>query len=160
MTSAQSLSDSIPSSVITCFQALSPRATRTAMIEIDNHLKSNPTPAPDELAPGTNVNILQSLVTVLVHASRFVCVSVGDNNIVTFRDVEYDANSNAMTIVGDEGREDNTNEAFCNCRAFTFRARDETYCHHVIIAAIAVSLRVAPIEHVSKDTFMSLLNKE
>lgn len=182
ITSATSLNDHIPSSALACFQALSPRATRIALTELDRHMRTVIPPLPEQRH---EYSLLLGLVTVYVHASQHVCIAVsdvknsgngngnsnsaGDDNssIVSLRDVYYDRALSTISVVslvqqdeyahGQGG--DVYNEAFCNCRGFAFRPAQESYCHHVLIAAIATAYDLAPVQHVDQERFVSLLKR-
>lgn len=49
-------------------------------------------------------------------------------------------------------------EAYCDCKVFSFRPADEAYCKHIVIAAVAVSLALAPVTHMAEAQFLSLLS--
>lgn len=181
ITSATSLNDQIPSSALACFQALSPRATRIALTELDRHIRTVIPPSPEQRHAH---RLLRGIVTVYVHANQHVCIAVsevknsanGDGNsngdgddtssIVSLRDVYYDRAMSTTSIVGlalqgdyTHDQRDVYNEAFCNCRGFAFRPTQESYCHHVLIAAIATAYDLAPVQHVEQERFIYLLKK-
>lgn len=181
ITSATSLNDHIPSSALACFQALSPRATRIALTELDRHMRTVIPPSPEQRHTH---RLLRGLVTVYVYANQYVCIAVsdvknsgnngngnsngdGNNNssVVSLRDVYYDRAMSTISVVSlaqQQGeyvhdQRDVYNEAFCNCRGFAFRPAQESYCHHVLIAAIATAYDLAPVQHMDQERFVSLL---
>lgn len=155
----------IPSNAVAQFHAISPRGTRSALVDLDQHISKTPPQSPQINRPA--LFILQGLVTIYV-CQPFVAFVIGldhrssncddcssrPNNphVVTLRDVRFD-NQRIVACQSDS----DLNDAHCDCKAFLFRPPDEAYCKHIITAIIAAGLSAAPITHLPEAQFLNIL---
>lgn len=156
-------SKQIPSSTIAQLHALSPKSTRSALADLDQHFSKTPSRLPhdsSELKP-----LLQGLVSAYVCAP-FVAFStpvthkgsssdptVTYGHTVILRDIRFEEQHFKIHC-----SDDDVNAVHCNCKAFAFRPPNEAFCKHIIIAIIAAGLEISSIEHVSEDQILTIIN--
>lgn len=169
VTTVRTLCDHIPSEALICLNALSPKATQSALLSLDQHLGEFP-PSPPPCKPHP---LLHRIVTVHVF-SEYVATSVSLNGnkqgqdtdvraVVTIRDIVFNAGRREFGV---REREDNVqrdldglNEVHCTCHYFNHQKRfEEPYCKHVIIALFAIAFSLTHVKVCStSDEFLALL---
>lgn len=107
--------------------------------------------------------ILSDAVSIFVHNTRVVVhvqrsatessVDTSDCHVVLLRDLTYSHDKILLSPLSNS-LSHGQSEACCDCSAFAFQSNDEPLCKHIIVAAIAVTLQLAPIEHVTENDFL------
>lgn len=167
----------IAPSAMAHLHAASPKATRGAFALVENLARckgpriANGDDRHQDVANGSR-SILHDFVAIFVHNGRVAIVVRKDSNklVRCQRDGSEGAESpnyhlvllRDLTCSGDkiqlsslpESVARGRGEAYCDCNAFTFRSDDEPLCKHVVVAAIAAILQLAPVTHVNEDDFL------
>ena len=162
-TGAEHLVSAVPAAALALFAALSPKATRGALADIEECARSSPYARGASSAGGARPLLLRPVADVLVEArSGKGVVRVGGARAegrreytVVLRDVEWPAEEPVLV----DGKDAALMDFNCNCKAFAFRAMAETMCKHVVIAAVAACAQLAPVTVVEEEQFLGSLRE-
>lgn len=158
------LSSAVPLSVLSILYALSPRASRSALLELEEAARQFPRADLVSAAgePLPRPHVLRGLAHVLVERrSGRVLVRVGCRGdgggreyTVVLRDLRC-GEIDGMKVVA--GHDQALMDVNCDCKAFAFRAVGETVCKHVVVAVVAAAAHLAPRCFVGEDEFVGML---
>lgn len=157
----------ISPSAMTHLQAVSPKATRGALALVEdiarrkgprivNDVKSENDPLNTSCFP------LSDAVTIFVHSSRVAVhvqrsaserTNLSNHHVVILRDLAYSSGKIYLSPLSESITRGQC-EAYCDCSAFAFHSSTESLCKHIVVAAIAVTLQLAPIKSVAEDEFL------
>lgn len=165
----------VEQSAIGYFHAVSPKATRGALALVEHHARcKRPRVGDDGIQPQqpsillphcilSNLIIIQVFRNhVAIHVKSNASESgphLNDCHIVLLRDLRYENGKIVLTpwsetMSGAKPSAVVEGEAHCDCKSFEFQSSEEQLCKHIVIAALAAMLRLAPIEHVTEETFL------
>lgn len=161
---SEHLSAAMPLFVLSVLDAASPRASRSAFLEIEEAARQFPRADLVSAAgePLPRPHVLRGLAQVILERrSGRVLVRVGCRGdsggrayTVLLRDLRCGETDGMKVVVGQDQTLMDVN---CDCKAFAFRAVGETICKHVVVAVVAAAAHLAPRRIVEEDEFVNML---
>lgn len=163
----EQLSTALPVSLLSALEAISPRATRAAISEMEDAVKSlsradlvtdtgQPLEWPQILSPMANVFIEPVTGQVLIRVARAKRDHKNSaGHLVLLRDLRFRSATSSMFV--QDASSDDLVDTHCDCKAFAFRPAIELLCKHVIVAMIVAGANLAPRTFISEDRFIEML---
>lgn len=154
-------------SAMTHLHGVSPKATRGALALVEDFARRKGPRIVNDVKSETDSLTtpcfpLSDAVTIFVHNSH-VAVHIqrspsertnsSNHHVVILRDLAYSSGKIHLSPLS-ESITRGQSEAYCNCSAFAFHSSAEPFCKHIVVAAIAVTLQLAPIKSIAEDEFL------